>query len=352
MKGFSITLIIAHHICGQLFHENPKWFSILSYQGVNAFFLLSGIGLTYSLLSKNEAKQNIHDWVNWYLKRSIRILPSYWIVLLTTFFLFLIGCHLLSIRVSKNFNLALFDFAAHFFLINIYFKATFYSINVAWWFLATIAHFYLFFPLLFNLCKNKKTRFSLVIFILLLEQFNRKFHFINGQISLSFVFFSTGIFLAFYLQDITEKFIKQYPFLLFVAFFCLSSALLCSLTDLIPNILGTYDFLLFSLFFVSFLYVVSFLGVDFLESRSSSVTSGWGLNGRLIAKTIRFVFEILGKNSYALFLIHWGFIHPVFVRFSNFFVGLFVFSAIILFSSIILTSLDNTITSFFSFKES
>ena len=52
LKGLSILLIVAFHICGQIFQGEPRLFRTLSYFGVNIFFLLSGVGLTYSFLSK------------------------------------------------------------------------------------------------------------------------------------------------------------------------------------------------------------------------------------------------------------------------------------------------------------
>jgi peptidoglycan/LPS O-acetylase OafA/YrhL len=49
----------------------------IGYQGVHAFFLVNGFGLTMSLLNKSKQKVN---WSNWFYKRFTRIYPTYWFI--------------------------------------------------------------------------------------------------------------------------------------------------------------------------------------------------------------------------------------------------------------------------------
>lgn len=71
-KGLAIILVV-------LFHYSKTWFG---WQGVHLFIVLSGFGLTYSCLKKNETI----SWKHWYIRRAERILPVYWLLSLFGFF--------------------------------------------------------------------------------------------------------------------------------------------------------------------------------------------------------------------------------------------------------------------------
>lgn len=67
-KGIAIVWIFIVHYKG-------GWFG---WQGVHIFIVLSGFGLTYSCLTRDEKTQG----KAWYLRRFRRVLPVYWLVVL------------------------------------------------------------------------------------------------------------------------------------------------------------------------------------------------------------------------------------------------------------------------------
>ncbi|HIJ78325.1 MAG TPA: acyltransferase [Deltaproteobacteria bacterium] len=333
LKGIAILLIVAFHICGQIYHSEPKWFRLLSYQGVPVFFLLSGIGLTYSVLSKNFGDKKINHWGKWYLKRSIRILPLYWLILFITFSLYFIDLNIIRIAVSQQSEKALLDFVVHFFLINIYFEETYFSINVAWWFLATIVHFYLLFPFIFSVYKHKINRIPSVVLVIVFYYLNKNYHFINNQIALSFMYFFLGIILSFINTTKFYNYIKKYSLVLVLSLFFLSIFFLCSLRGNISNYFPKYTYELFSLSFTSFLYVSSHLLVYIQPLRK-----------------VNYFLESIGSYSYALFLVHWGFIYPIINYFDTTQVGIMVYLVFVLSLSKLLTIIDKKTTSLLMIK--
>lgn len=262
LKGLSILFIVAFHICGQIFYSEPKWFRPLSYQGVNVFFLLSGVGLTYSILSKKLENQKITKWIYWYIKRGIRILPLYWLILLITFLIYIFDLNIIRIAANKQSGSAIFDFVTHFFLIHIYYKKTYFSINVAWWFLATIVHFYLLFPLIINIYKHKLLQFPLIGIVAIIFWLNKQQNFIPNQIAISFIFFFLGIVLTFFDIEHVNKFITSHSYILSLTLLSLSIFTFCSLNGYITKIFKTYTYELFAFFLTSLLYIISIVYVN------------------------------------------------------------------------------------------
>lgn len=151
-KGLAIACIF-------LFHYQKTWFG---WQGVHIFIVLSGFGLTYSCLHKNE---NIL-WKHWYIRRAERILPTYWLVSIVGF-LFLIYINLRSedlfIDTIKSLSRLFLDLS----LLRNFFHYTIFNYpNDQLWFVPLVCSFYIIFPLFYTLIINSRKVSSYLLILL------------------------------------------------------------------------------------------------------------------------------------------------------------------------------------------
>jgi peptidoglycan/LPS O-acetylase OafA/YrhL len=154
-KGLAIVWVV-------LFHYQPEWFG---WQGVHVFIVLSGFGLTYSCLKK---PGNI-AWKQWYVRRSERILPLYWLVSISGF-LIMLCLYLFTKDIAANGITSTKNLILNIFLLrNLSIKTIFSPPNDPLWFIPLIVGFYLVFPWLYHLILKYKTfRSRLVILLAIL----------------------------------------------------------------------------------------------------------------------------------------------------------------------------------------
>lgn len=121
----------------------------LGYQAVHLFFLLSGFGLTLSVLL-DEKKRNKIKWFDFLKKRFMRLYPSYWV--------------LLAVYMASN----LFLYRSFLGFVKTYLIGSIFLNNLpATWFLPVLIQLYLIFPLLFRfLKKSSLKKFLLSIFFI------------------------------------------------------------------------------------------------------------------------------------------------------------------------------------------
>jgi len=151
-KGLAISWVF-------FFHYSKNWFG---WQGVHIFIVLSGFGLTYSCLKR----QGNISWRQWYVKRSARILPAYWLVSLFGF-LFLIGMNLRQDDVLANTGKSLLRLLLDLSLLrNFSYQTIFNYPNDQLWFVPLIFSLYLIFPLLYTLLTKCKRVESYLLLLL------------------------------------------------------------------------------------------------------------------------------------------------------------------------------------------
>ncbi len=136
LKGFAILTIIFAHI-GYVLSTNGDFlfpFSILAGVGVNLFLFLSGYGLTFSQLKKEESV------LTFYKRRLIKLFIPFWIVLGT---LVLLDAFVLGKTYTMQFFLqAFFGLFIH---VNAY-----RDLNSPFWYFSFILLYYLLFPIIFT----------------------------------------------------------------------------------------------------------------------------------------------------------------------------------------------------------
>jgi peptidoglycan/LPS O-acetylase OafA/YrhL len=125
--------------------------------GVSLFFVLSGFLITRILIKDKQSK---NYFLNFYLRRSLRIFPLYYYYLLLVFFIVPFINHTDVPEFSKQIYhwVYLQDFA-------ITFKWD-YSGPLHFWSLAVEEHFYLFFPLLVYYLKENQLIYAVIIILM------------------------------------------------------------------------------------------------------------------------------------------------------------------------------------------
>ncbi|MEP6747110.1 MAG: acyltransferase [Bacteroidota bacterium] len=163
LRAISIIIVIIHHL--ELKYEIftrlrdiKLLYPVINFLtdghfGVNVFFVISGFLIT-SLMLQEEAKTKTVSLKNFYIRRTLRIFPAYYFLLL---FYLLIQHYgvisishaswLTSITYTKYFNWNLDWYTSHF------------------WSLSVEEHFYLFWPLVFVFAKRIRTHVALALFL-------------------------------------------------------------------------------------------------------------------------------------------------------------------------------------------
>ena len=138
LRGIAILLVFFFHTHGVVFGNNPQQPSLLmsfivgGNTGVTLFFVLSGFLLSLPwlnhLLGRRSAPPNI---LNFYRARALRILPLYWVAVMTSV--------ALTGKIASGAKAAGFLFVGF----------DIFPYSVVWWTLATEVQFYILLPLCF-----------------------------------------------------------------------------------------------------------------------------------------------------------------------------------------------------------
>jgi peptidoglycan/LPS O-acetylase OafA/YrhL len=307
VRFLAVLMIFLFHYAYKLSFAGPLVTGVLNqlFLGVQVFFVLSGFVICYKYFENTEFKKEF--FITYYLRRFARIYPSFF--LLTTFtFIFW--------YFKTDTNSSIWKI----YLLNITFlkglSIDYYLSGIGpTWSLTVEEIFYLFSPFIFLFFKRKNILFWQVVFwwvvggilILLFSAFPFEGFFENAQ----FVFFVTffgrcfefysGIFLALYIlgkfkwqKPVLPKF--SFPFYTSAGF--LSMALITASIDKVSqlyNMAASQTFV--GIFLTNILFPISVTFFFFGLIRETSIIQ------KLFSS---FLFHLLGKSSYALFLIHTG----------------------------------------------
>jgi len=270
----------------------------------------------------------------------MRILPLYWFVLFAIVIIY--RFQLLPLRVFHGTGSLLLDLVLHVFMIHVFVRDAFYSIDIAWWFVGVIFYFYLAYPLIFTL--YHKFEKKILVFISLLS-LSLAAYFLSPeprQITTSIVFFMIGIYLAFCIDRLRDLKVFRQPYPLYASlgiFLCLSLlGTKLTVNNLLhdtpaPGLSHAIDYLLFSLFSVSTIYSFSLVLVF--------------LNKVLPLDYLKKLMVFLGAYSYALYLIHWDVIYPVFIQFRDPDIGAIWYSMALVVTGFLLTRADDVVQGVF-----
>lgn len=254
-----------------LLNFNPfgkAWF------GLAIFFTISGFIIHYQFLKSDKKSLRVSRFLS---KRFWRIYPPYFVALLIFF----------SLNSTFSYE-GIKDLSFHLFLIHIFSKETYFSINGCYWSISVEFMFYLLYPLLLLIIRKisiKNFAIALTIFALLCELSNLEFLYYPKLWVGYWLNWIIGAFLA-------EKFVKgerlsKKPLLVFVILYSLHYLL-----DFNQYTLGLSRFagMIAAVFLID-----HFLYVDLSKNKIGY-------------KSSRF-FIFIGTISYSIYLLHQPFLH-------------------------------------------
>ena len=209
LRAISILLVVLGHLSVtssvfQVWKEDNRLLNLVKYFllnhhfGVNVFFVVSGFLIT-SLLLDEELQTGDISFKKFYIRRTLRIFPAYYFVLLVYFLLQLGGY---------------FHFSALSWITSLTFTRQFYS-GSDWqtghfWSLSVEEAFYLFWPLVFVVGDGFRKR-TAILLIILVPLMRIVFHFYptewRNDLSLFTRFdgIALGCLLALYKDEILQK---------------------------------------------------------------------------------------------------------------------------------------------------
>lgn len=216
LRAIAIFLVLTWHyfnclVNGQLFAgamEQVKYFTFWTWSGVDLFFVLSGF-LIGRILLHNRGSKNYFK--TFYLRRILRILPAYYLILLIFLIFSLSGMGAYYPWLTAGVH----PFYSYCFFIQNFWMAGYASWGSNWlgvtWSLAVEEQFYLLLPLLIYLVNPKYLKGILVFGILSAPFFRAYFQSIGSYVLLPARMDSlfTGVLIAyFHLNGIIEKKLK------------------------------------------------------------------------------------------------------------------------------------------------
>jgi peptidoglycan/LPS O-acetylase OafA/YrhL len=149
MRAISILLVLLAHACGAISHSSA-YFDLLGQLGVSTFFVISGLLITWLMIRERDATGQF-SLPNFYVRRFLRIIPVFWLLLLTVSALKWVGLIHISwldivraLTFTHNYPLYLHS-----------------RVDYAWWLhhtwsLSLEEQFYLVWPSLFALLPRKR----------------------------------------------------------------------------------------------------------------------------------------------------------------------------------------------------
>ena len=228
LRAISIFLVIIHHLSFQehLFSEisKVKWILPLTsfiqdgHLGVNIFFVISGFLIT-SLMLNEETSTNTISLRNFYIRRTLRIFPAYFLLLFVYFILQLFHIVNISnmswvtaITYTKYLNWKLDWVTAHL------------------WSLSIEEHFYLFWPLIFIYASKfrKKIVVGLILMVPIIRValFFQPLNWIDELLIFTRIdSIATGCLFALYKDEILKKIQKNWKKVFYfsvITIFCLT----------------------------------------------------------------------------------------------------------------------------------
>jgi peptidoglycan/LPS O-acetylase OafA/YrhL len=207
LRALSILFVLCEHFgfhlknSGYLFY--PRWLEPLAsfiqdgQLGVTVFFVISGFLITSLLLQEEQANGKI-SLKNFYTRRTLRIFPAYYFLLLTYFIFQWLG----YIKISHNSWLTALTYTKYF------------NTHADWyighaWSLSIEEQFYLFWPMIF-LLGNRARKIAAIVLILTVPLIRLYLYFYPIDWAMRYAIFvridsiAIGCLFAFYKKEIIE----------------------------------------------------------------------------------------------------------------------------------------------------
>jgi peptidoglycan/LPS O-acetylase OafA/YrhL len=151
VRGLAVLMVFVYHV--QLFGggAGPRPAAPMGWMGVDLFFVLSGFLITGILL---DAKGTPHYFRNFLIRRSLRIFPLYYVVLILSFLLLPLVVHR-AVRPSADVQAWFWTYLTNVYIVS-HGWGTVGRYFDHFWSLAVEEQFYLFWPLVVFLCDRRR----------------------------------------------------------------------------------------------------------------------------------------------------------------------------------------------------
>ena len=291
LRGIASILVLIYHISWMWRKITAKYYFKLDYfiaqigwTGVNLFFIVSGLLITNILLN---TKNKNNYFKNFYMRRVLRIIPLYFLILFIFNFLYNEFSHLFFHLFFIS-NFLLVDSS----IVNSGFAAVSWSLSIE-------EQFYIFWPMIIRTVSSNKL-YIYCILIIGVATTIKSMSFL-GNLPYHFLYYSTvtrldglalGSLLALIIRFRTSRRMDFYC-ALFVLSLSLSLIIFIYLklggfyVKINPTLIMGLGDILVNLFYASFIYITIFWNKGYLRKI---------LTCRLLS--------ISGKHSYAIYLIH------------------------------------------------
>jgi peptidoglycan/LPS O-acetylase OafA/YrhL len=170
LRSIACVLVIIAHSFSVYRNEsmkgesNPlKTFLDLGQEGVSLFFVLSGFLITYLLIKEFKQNKKINLW-HFYIRRTLRIWPLFYLVVIYALFVYPLICSFLNLNHFQNGNVLMnLTFLNNFDLLKLVENCSvgFNQQLQITWSVAIEEQFYLIWPLLFILMARTKKYFAI-----------------------------------------------------------------------------------------------------------------------------------------------------------------------------------------------
>jgi peptidoglycan/LPS O-acetylase OafA/YrhL len=250
--------------------------------GVTLFFVISGFLITYLLLQEVNKTSNV-DIKKFYIRRILRIWPIYYL------FIFICVGVFFIMKKPLDFNMKEMWFYI-FFAANIPFIfQQGIVILVHYWSIGVEEQFYLFWPLIIKISKNKLFKITvLIFFILFLTKMVFWWYFGHG--SFAYRFLSVTRFHCMMIGAIGA-----------ILYFNKNIRFIKLFSNKIVQLLSWMLFLLMGL---NFIYIPVVVSQEIIAIASLSMIIGQITVNNRIINLEKTIFDFIGKISYGIYIIH------------------------------------------------
>lgn len=337
VKALSILWICWYHVDQLILPINQQVVSIrtlasLGFAGVNVFILLSGFGLSLSMIRKMQNNSS-NNWINlpwkdFFLRRFLRIYPLY---IFAHIFFFITGAlqgKYADMPLDQGFLLSITG-------LRVFLPQYFWYGPDAFWFIGLIIQLYLLFPILFwLLIKTGKSKFLIITFMacaisrLITINLENHYIFMLGLACNRLAEFSLGMTIAYSLKEENQS----YNNMIFHKY------VICSVF-----------FAICLLWFLIYSHPIEWIKIAAndlylaIASFSCLLSLSWLLSH---LKAIYKILMLIGGISYSFYLLHSPPIRPAFsllkiLGIHNFYIFLIIYVSIIALLSYFLTYLES-----------
>ena len=289
VRAIAALMVIFFHFFSGISTDNSfllmlKKVSVFGQTGVSLFFVLSGFLITRILL---EAKEKSNYFLNFYVRRILRILPLYYFFLFLFYFVvpLILKTPILSLRGQIYYWIYMQNFAMTF--------NWFSEGPLHFWSLAVEEHFYIFWPFVIYFFNNTKILF--VIFILVLISLLTRYLLLSNNYDVFYFTFSRldelalGALLA--IMEI-KKFYLELQNKIFLLLLVVT-LVLSTIIWIVNNASGNENLQIFKFLLLGFAY---FALIGYLITCKDS---------NLLKRFFKLkVFLFTGKISYGLYVYH------------------------------------------------